>query len=153
MFGKKGAAGGVTIVAKGDAFEGTLRIAGQLHVDGEIEGSVFAEGAVSIGPDGKVKGEVRGTDIAVAGRIEGVVRAKGSLHMLPTGVVEGDAYFQTLQVDRGGVLYGHTGNVAEGNTEGAKEVTKLATARAGADERASLERSGETDAVKLAAGR
>jgi cytoskeletal protein CcmA (bactofilin family) len=118
MFGKKSAAGSVTIVAKGDVFEGTLRIAGQLHIDGEIVGSVFAEGPISIGPEGKVKGEVRGTEIAVAGRVEGVVRAKGSLHMLPKGVVEGDAYFETLQVDRGGVIYGHTGKEGGGASDG-----------------------------------
>jgi hypothetical protein len=46
------------------------------------------------------------------------------------------------------VLHGHTGSV-----EGESEVPKLASARAGGDERKSIERSGETEAVKLAAGR
>jgi cytoskeletal protein CcmA (bactofilin family) len=145
MFGKKGAAtGSVTMVAKGDALEGTLRIAGQLHVDGEIVGSVIAEGPVSIGPEGKVKGEVRGQDVAIAGRVEGVVRAKGSLHMLPTGVVEGDAYFQTLQVDRGGVIYGHTGKEGEGPKRGARPTD---------DGERKVESSGETESIKLAASR
>jgi hypothetical protein len=62
--------------------------------------------------------------------------------MLPKGVVEGDAYFETLQVDRGGVIYGHTGKEGagasdgqggkggkEGNDgEGEKGATKLAAA-------------------------
>ncbi len=132
----KSSAGNLTVVAKGDRIEGTVRVAGMLHVDGEVDGSILAEGPVSIGPDGKVKGEVRGTDVAVAGRIEGAVRAKGSLHMLPTGVVEGDAYFDTLQVERGGVIYGHTGKAGEApkEKESTKDAPKLALASDGESE-------------------
>ena len=111
MFGKKQT--GATIVGRGDALEGTLRIGGSLHVDGEIEGNVEAEGQVSIGPDGVVRGEIHGEDIAVAGRVEGTVVARGHLHMLSSGHIKGDATFNTLQVDRGGVIHGHTASSAE----------------------------------------
>jgi cytoskeletal protein CcmA (bactofilin family) len=127
-------AGNLTIIAKGDCVEGTVRVAGRLHVDGEVDGSVIAEGPVSIGPDGSVKGEVRGTDVAIAGKIVGAVRARGSLHMLPTGIVEGDAYFDTLQVERGGVIYGHTGKAAEAAKEPAKDAVKDAPKLALANE-------------------
>ena len=107
MFGKK--SNGPTILAKGDAIEGTLRAATSVHVDGRIDGNVEAEGTVSIGPEGAVHGEVHASDVAVAGRVEGRIVARGPLHLLASGVLEGDAAFQTIQVDRGGVVRGHMG--------------------------------------------
>ncbi|MDH5491293.1 MAG: polymer-forming cytoskeletal protein [Myxococcales bacterium] len=106
MFGKKNQ--GATIVGAGDRIEGTLTIAGTLHVDGEIRGDVRAEGHVSIGPEGVVEGDLEAHEVTVAGRVEGRIAVSGHLHMLETGLVRGDAFFGSLQVERGGLIHGHT---------------------------------------------
>lgn len=111
MFSKK--VDGATVLGAGDRIEGTVVIRGRLHIDGEIRGDIEADGEVSIGPDGRVEGEVRAQNVSVAGAIEGTVIARDHLHMLPTGAVRGDAYFQSLQVDRGGVIFGRTASTDE----------------------------------------
>lgn len=130
MFGKKtaGSQGGATVIGRGDRFEGTLRVSGMLHVDGEIVGSIVVNGLVSIGPAGLVQGEIEADKISVAGKIEGRTYARGHLHMLATGIVRGEVCFASLQVDRGGLLDGHTSVVeldssavallSEGDAEG-----------------------------------
>ena len=105
MFGKR--RGGPTVIGVGATFAGTLRLDGSLHVDGRLEGDVVVEGSVSIGPEGVVVGELRADRIAIAGRVEARVVARGHLHMLATGVLSGEATYESLQVDRGGVIQGH----------------------------------------------
>ena len=113
MFGKKqNAKSGATVVGRGDRIEGSMRIGGTLHVDGEIIGNVVAEGVVSIGPEGVIHGDLEAERISVAGRVEGRTVARGHLHMLATGVVRGETHFASLQVDRGGLLDGHTSIIA-----------------------------------------
>ena len=97
-----------TIIGVGAVVEGTLRVSGAVHIDGKIDGDVEAQGEVSVGPDGVVNGTVSGEAIAIAGLVEGKVRATAELHMMSTGRLIGDARYETLQVDRGGVIDGHT---------------------------------------------
>ena len=104
MFRKR--SGAPTVIGPGATFEGQLRIRGSLHVDGTIDGEVAVEGHVSVGPEGCVRGELRADRISIAGRVEATVTARGHLHMLPRGVLKGDATYQTLEVDKGGVIEG-----------------------------------------------
>jgi cytoskeletal protein CcmA (bactofilin family) len=107
MFGKKQqTASAVTVIAAGSAVEGTLRVRGLVQIDGTVEGNLIVEGQVSIGPEGKVRGDVRADDLVVGGHVDGKLFARGHLHLLATGVVHGDARYATLEVDRGGVMDG-----------------------------------------------
>jgi cytoskeletal protein CcmA (bactofilin family) len=110
MFGKKqqasGARGAVTVIAAGSTIEGTLRVRGLVQIDGTVDGQVLVEGQVSIGPEGKVIGNVQADDLVVGGHVDGSLGARRHLHVLSTGIVHGDASYTTLQVDRGGVMDG-----------------------------------------------
>lgn len=111
MFGKSKKPAGATVIGAGDSIEGSLIIEGMLHVDGQIQGDVRAAGQVSIGPDGLIVGEVEADVVTIAGRVEGRLVAQSHLHVLSTGVFEGDAFFGSLQVDRGGVVHGSTADL------------------------------------------
>jgi cytoskeletal protein CcmA (bactofilin family) len=103
-----------TIIGNGSTIEGTLRVEHGLHVEGTVEGDVVAEGEVSVGPEGVIRGTVTADALAVAGSLEGTAHVHGPLHMLPTGRLKGDAYYETLQVETGGVVEGRTERVAPG---------------------------------------
>jgi cytoskeletal protein CcmA (bactofilin family) len=96
----------LTIVGRGARFEGTMSVQGPLRVDGEVDGDVLSVTTVSIGPDGRVMGSIRAGDLEIAGLVDGTVTTAGCLHMLATGRINGDAYYQTMQVDCGGVIDG-----------------------------------------------
>jgi cytoskeletal protein CcmA (bactofilin family) len=117
MFGnskqKQAASGSITVIAAGSVVEGTLRVKGMLQLDGTIQGILLAEGHVSVGPDGKILGDVTGDNLSIAGRIEGTVNARGHLHVLSSGVVQGGARYASLEVERGGVMDGRASRLDE----------------------------------------
>lgn len=108
MFGRRQQASGtaVTVIAAGSKIEGTLRVEGLVQIDGVVDGHVLVQGQVSIGPEGRIIGDVEADDLVVGGNVDGALLARGHLHLLATGVVHGDARYTTLEVDRGGVVDG-----------------------------------------------
>jgi cytoskeletal protein CcmA (bactofilin family) len=115
MFGNKSktnAATEPTVIGRGTLIEGTVRVSGRVQVDGQIDGTLVAEGPVSVGPSGSIIGEVVAHELAVGGRVEGKVSIREHLHVAPNGVCRGEVRYGSLQVDRGGVLDGST---AHGN--------------------------------------
>lgn len=108
MFGRKASPGGPTVISRGARFEGTLTIEGGLQIDGHVKGHIVADGGVSVGPDGRIEGEVSADHLALAGHFEGTLAVQGQLHLLPTGVVRGEVRYGALQVDNGAVIEGQT---------------------------------------------
>jgi len=107
MFGKRSSSS-TTVIGRGARFVGTLELEGPVHIEGNCEGAIRAQGELSIGPHGSVIGEVTGNVVTIAGRVEGTVVATQSLHVLPTGGLKGDVYYGRLQVDSGGVIDGQS---------------------------------------------
>ncbi|MFT3925916.1 MAG: polymer-forming cytoskeletal protein [Myxococcales bacterium] len=120
MFGKRQQpASSITVIAAGSVVEGTLRVKGMLQLDGTIQGTLVAEGHVSVGPEGKILGDVIADNLSIAGRIEGTVNARGHLHVLASGVVQGGARYASLEVDRGGVMDGRASRLDDKAGSGA----------------------------------
>jgi len=125
MFGKKPTnRPEPTVLGRGAVIEGSLRATGPLQVDGQVDGTVQVDGQVSVGPNGVVTGELVADEIVVGGRVEGKVTARAHLHIAPGGSVRGEVRYGSLQVDRGGLLDGTTGQ-----GQGAAE-TAMVAARA-----------------------
>jgi cytoskeletal protein CcmA (bactofilin family) len=97
-----------TVISNGTYIEGKMRARGTVQIDGEIVGILEVDGQVSIGPDGKINGEVIGDNVAVGGHVQGKVTARGHLHVVKSGVVEGDVYYGSFEIDRGALLDGRT---------------------------------------------
>ena len=114
MFSKPtGSAGPVTVIAAAAELQGDLRVRGALRVEGAVYGNVRADGPMSLGPDARIVGEVRATNLAVGGRIDGIVHVRDHLHVLSGGIVRGHARYQSLQIERGGVMDGSTAPSAD----------------------------------------
>jgi cytoskeletal protein CcmA (bactofilin family) len=98
----------LTVVSADAALEGDLRVAGALRVDGAVFGNVTAEGDMSVGPEGRILGEVRAKNLSVFGRIDGIAHVRGHLYVRRGGLMRGHARYMTLQIERGGVMDGST---------------------------------------------
>jgi len=122
MFGGKHAEG-PTVVGEGAVIVGTLTARGRVQIDGVVEGSVKVQGQVSVGPKGRVEGDLLADDVAVGGEVKGRVVARGHLHVVASGRLRGELHYGTLQVERGAVLEGSTlqGEPAEAVTDGEVE--------------------------------
>lgn len=121
MFGSKSEE--PTVIGRGAVIEGTVRVKGRVQVDGRVEGMLEVEGTLSVGPEGRIRGEVIAEDIAVGGEIEGKVTARKHLHVVRTGKVRGEVRYDTLQIDRGALLDGRTlhGDEAPGGKAAASQ--------------------------------
>src|ERR1700689_2220408 len=81
----------VSIVCKGISIRGEVWGDEDLQIDGELSGTVKLEGArVSIGPEGRVAGNIQAREIIVRGTLKGNLRASERILMGSTGRWEGD---------------------------------------------------------------
>jgi cytoskeletal protein CcmA (bactofilin family) len=109
---KKRNGNGTTVVAGGASFEGSLELEGDAHIEGKFEGSLTSAGDISVGPHGCVLGTLTANVVTVAGRAEGTIVAKMALRVLASGGAKGRLYYQSLQVESGGVIAGEVHNGA-----------------------------------------
>ena len=106
-----------TVIGSGTLIEGVVQASGRVQVDGRVEGTLVVDGEVSVGPDGCINGELVGTTVVIGGTVTGKLVVERHLHLISTAVVQGDVRYETLQVDRGGVI-GGTANRAEERPSG-----------------------------------
>ncbi len=88
-----------SVIGKKTIVEGTLKGEELLRVDGLVKGTVFSEGKVIIGRDGKVEGKVEAGEIYVGGVIEGELFATVKVEASKTGRIFGDIHTPHLIVD------------------------------------------------------
>ncbi|MDY6943410.1 MAG: polymer-forming cytoskeletal protein [Pseudomonadota bacterium] len=112
MFGgsRKRSAKIETLVGGNTRIVGDLSFSGGLHVDGEILGSLSAEGAddalLSVSEKGRIVGDVRVSRIVLNGTVEGNVYCAGKLELGHNAKVNGDVYYNLIEVAGGAAVNG-----------------------------------------------
>lgn len=94
-----------SLIAAGLKVKGNLESAGEIQVDGTVEGDVRGK-IVTVGVDAVVKGSVLGDSVNIAGTIEGKVEAM-AVNVRKTARMTGDIIHETLQIDSGAYVDGH----------------------------------------------
>jgi hypothetical protein len=77
-----------------------------LRIDGHTNGPILYSGAVSVGPNAQVSGNISAVEIFVEGAISGNVRASRSLRIAAGAKIVGDMYSPRVSVARGAQLRG-----------------------------------------------
>ena len=94
--------------AKGITIRGEVFGDEDLQIDGELSGSVKLAGArVSIGPEGRVAGNITAREIIVRGTLKGNLRASERILMGGTGRWEGDGVSPRLAIEEGAAVRGN----------------------------------------------
>lgn len=93
-----------TFIGADTRFDGNIDTDGELHIEGEVRGSVRA-GVCIIATSGIVEGEVIAGDVIVHGRVDGPLRAT-HVHLQPGATVEGDITSETIAIETGARLSG-----------------------------------------------
>lgn len=90
----------------------TLRIKGDLVADedlviqGQVEGSILHTRSLTIGTQGKVRGDIRARRIVVEGSVEGNLYALENVSLRPGATVRGDIYAAAVAMEGGARLIG-----------------------------------------------
>jgi cytoskeletal protein CcmA (bactofilin family) len=90
----------------------TMRLVGEIHsdeelfFDGELEGTLEVSEHLTIGPNGKVKADVRAKDLVVKGSIQGNVEAVDRVVIMNGGSIVGDIKTAGIVIDDGAFFKG-----------------------------------------------
>jgi cytoskeletal protein CcmA (bactofilin family) len=112
-----------THIAPGAKITGQVNGSSDLVIDGELEGQVQLESHVTVGAEGRVRGDITARTVRIGGRVQGNVRGLEKVEILPTGRLEGDVQAPRVVLAEGAFFKGKvemTGQAGKGpGTEGA----------------------------------
>lgn len=105
-----------SIIGSDMVVEGDIKAKEAVRVEGSVTGDVETEGALIISSTGKVKGNVKGSNIVIGGSLEGDLTSGGRTEVASTGKVIGNIRTKSLIVDENAVFQGQCIMNAEGLT-------------------------------------
>ena len=85
---------GASIICTDVEIKGSIKSAGALQIDGQVEGDV-SSGDITIGSTGQIIGEIKAETLRVKGKIVGSIRAR-KVELETGATVEGDIYHAAL---------------------------------------------------------
>jgi cytoskeletal protein CcmA (bactofilin family) len=94
----------VSTVGEDLTITGDVTSKGEIHLDGHVQGDVNC-GALVLGENSSVEGNVRADEVVIRGRLIGSVRAF-RLMLQSTSHVEGDLIHQSLAMEQGAFFEG-----------------------------------------------
>ena len=89
-----------------DELKGTLRVDGDVRVEGSVEGEVYASGDVDVEAGATVNARIEASNVAIRGTVVGDVTASKRLSLNGQGSLSGDVRTARLRVDDGTVING-----------------------------------------------
>ena len=96
------------VLAEGIEITGSIKFQNDMHIDGKIDGKIESEsGKVTIGELANIKGDIVAGDVYVYGNVEGNIKSS-SCHLNEHAIITGDITTESLSMERGARLKGHT---------------------------------------------
>lgn len=98
--------GSDTVIGTGVEVEGTLQSAGDITVDGHVQGNVVTKGNVTVGINGVIDGSINGDNIMLAGQVNGDIVADGETHLTQSCKLLGNITTKLIAIDSGANFLG-----------------------------------------------
>lgn len=99
-----------TLIDAGMKISGSTEVSGGLRLDGKIYGDLrFTSdkiGAIVIGEDGILKGDLEVTIAIIAGKVLGNILCTELLEIESTAIIEGDLSYNVLEIHAGAQING-----------------------------------------------
>jgi len=94
------------VLSSGVSIDGDLTFSNELLIDGKVKGKINATGALTVGKNARIRGEVRTRSVIVQGTIEGNVFATERCVLEPGATLHGDIESPRLAVDENAEFLG-----------------------------------------------
>ena len=78
----------------------------ELYIDGEIEGSLALQHSLTVGPNGKVRANIKARELTILGSVRGNVEISGKLAIRENGSLVGDVRTAGISIDDGAYFKG-----------------------------------------------
>ena len=96
-----------TIIGKGSAISGNMKVNGFIRIDGDIDGSLETDGNVIVGENARIRGDLTAKSVIIGGIIKVNIKASESVKILAEAAVIGDVLARKVQVDGSAIIHGH----------------------------------------------
>jgi len=90
----------------------SMRIKGEIHtredllVDGEVDGVIESESLFTVGPNGKVRANIRACEVVIFGSVHGDVEVSGKIAIREQGSLIGNIKSSGISIDDGAYFKG-----------------------------------------------
>ena len=98
---RQAAAIGASMNIKGD-----IRTREELIVDGEVEGSLESESLLTVGPNGKVRANIKAREVVILGAVRGNIEVSEKIAIRERGSLVGDIKTAGISIDDGAYFKG-----------------------------------------------
>ena len=95
-----------TLLGSSAIFDGHLKCAGGVRVEGEFKGRIETDGNIIIGKAAILHADLVGHDVLISGKVTGNIFAEGQLAILASGQVVGDVEVGSILIEEGGIFSG-----------------------------------------------
>jgi cytoskeletal protein CcmA (bactofilin family) len=86
--------------------KGDIRTHEELMVDGEVEGSLESHSLLTVGPNGKVKANIKAREVVIFGSVRGNVEVSEKIAIREKGSLVGDIKTAGISIDDGAYFKG-----------------------------------------------
>jgi cytoskeletal protein CcmA (bactofilin family) len=88
------------------SIKGDIRTQEELFVDGDVEGSLESKSLLTVGPNGKVRANIKAREVVVFGSVRGNVEVVEKVAIRDNGSVIGDIKTAGISIDDGSYFKG-----------------------------------------------
>jgi len=96
-----------SVIGEDVAFDGVLRVEGNIVVHGKIEGEIHCTGHLMIGKNGRVKATLDVGSASIAGNVEGKIVAKERVELQTASHLKGDVHAKSFVIADGCFFQGN----------------------------------------------
>ena len=94
------------LIGNGTIIKGEVSAAGDIRIDGTINGTLKATGKVVVGQQGLVEGEILCNSADISGRVKGIIKVDELTSLKATSRIEAELYTKQLFIEVGAIFTG-----------------------------------------------
>ena len=94
------------VIQNGTEINGQVESAGNIRIDGKLQGTLTTKAKLVVGNSGEILGDVFCQNANIEGKIEGRVEVAGQLYLRATARIDGDIVTKKLVVEEGAQFNG-----------------------------------------------
>ena len=94
------------VIGPSMTIKGEIRAREELMVEGEVEGQLESQSLLTVGPNGKVRGNIKAREVAIFGSVRGNVDVAEKIAIREQGSLIGDIKSAGISIDDGAYFKG-----------------------------------------------
>src|SRR5215207_6770584 len=96
------------VLANDVEIKGSIKFSHDLIIDGKIEGEVSSDGALTVGENSLIKGEIKTRAVTIFGKVEVNITVQERCELKSNAVLVGDVAAGTLAIEEGATFLGRS---------------------------------------------